>query len=55
MGLFSLIGKTAKLGMDVVDVVVAPVEIAVDLTNEGIVKPLKEVTDDIVEEFESDE
>lgn len=52
MGIFDLIGKTVNLTKDVVDIAVAPVEIAVDLTAEAI-KPVKEVTDEIVEEFES--
>ena len=54
MGLFSLIGKMASLAKDVVDVAVAPVEIAVDLTKKAV-EPVKELTDDIVEEFESDD
>lgn len=53
MGILSTLKKTVGLAEDVADIVIAPVEITVDLTRAAI-KPLKETTEEILNENKED-
>jgi len=53
MGIFSLLKKSVDVVGDVADIVVAPVEIAVDVTS-AIVKPVADEAREIVEDISDD-